>query len=178
MATTVGEIGEILRLIEASPFEEVIIEIEGTRITARRPAAGQSTGQSRERPASAPARRSGPQSGATAASAQPLASFAPPAVASTRPAAPPPRDNLAQGLIAVRAPMVGTFFRRSAPDQPVFVEQGQTVTAGQPLCLIEVMKLYTVIEATTDGVLEAILVDDGSLVEYDQPLFAIRETGA
>ena len=80
----------------------------------------------------------------------------------------------AEGRIAVRAPMVGTFYRRPAPDEPPFVEAGQRVTEGQPLCLIEVMKLYSTIAAPADGVIDAIAADDASAVEFDQLLFVIK----
>ncbi len=74
----------------------------------------------------------------------------------------------------MRAPMVGTFYRRPSPQEPVFVEVGQKVSKGQPLCLIEVMKLFTTIEAPVAGTVEAIVADDGALVEFDQLLFHVR----
>lgn len=70
--------------------------------------------------------------------------------------------------------MVGTFYRRPSPQEAVFVEIGQTVQKGQPLCLIEVMKLFTTIEAEVAGTVEAIVPDDGALVEFDQLLFRIK----
>src|SRR5206468_3009959 len=75
---------------------------------------------------------------------------------------------VAEGRIPVRAPMVGSFYRRPSPQDKPFVEVGQRVNKGDPLCLIEVMKLYTTIEAPTEGVIEAIPTDDGSAVEFDQ----------
>jgi biotin carboxyl carrier protein len=69
--------------------------------------------------------------------------------------------------------MVGSFCRRPSPDAPPFVEVGTRVKAGDPLCLIEVMKLYTTISAPIDGVIEAIAAEDASPVEFDQLLFAI-----
>ena len=69
--------------------------------------------------------------------------------------------------------MVGTFDRSPSPEEGPFVEEGTKVSAGDPLCLIEVMKLFTTIEATIDGIVEAVLADDGKLVEFDQPLFVI-----
>ena len=77
------------------------------------------------------------------------------------------------GLVAVRSPMVGTTYRRPAPDEPPFVEVGTRVEKGTPLCLIEVMKLYTTIEAPGAGVIVAIYADDATLVEFDQILFSI-----
>lgn len=94
------------------------------------------------------------------------------------PARPPTRaDDEARGepgRIVLRAPMVGTFYRRPSPQEPPFVNVGSQIKKGDPLCLIEVMKLYTTIEAPADGVIELIGADDAALVEFDQLLFAIR----
>ena len=70
--------------------------------------------------------------------------------------------------------MVGSFYRRPAPGEKPFVEVGQAVRKGDPLCLIEVMKLYTTITAPADGVIEAIRVEDGALVAFDQLLIVMR----
>ena len=74
---------------------------------------------------------------------------------------------------AVKAPMVGTFYRSSAPGAQSFVEIGQTVKAGDTLCIIEAMKLMNEIEADASGVIKAILAENGQPVEYGQPLFII-----
>ncbi len=74
---------------------------------------------------------------------------------------------------AVKAPMVGTFYRSSAPGSQSFVEVGQSVKAGDTLCIIEAMKLMNEIEADASGVIKAILVENGQPVEYGQPLFII-----
>ncbi|MFZ2911316.1 MAG: acetyl-CoA carboxylase biotin carboxyl carrier protein, partial [Candidatus Desulfobacillus denitrificans] len=74
---------------------------------------------------------------------------------------------------AVKAPMVGTFYRSSAPGAQAFVEVGQSVKAGDTLCIIEAMKLMNEIEADASGVIKAILVENGQPVEYGQPLFII-----
>ena len=74
---------------------------------------------------------------------------------------------------AVKAPMVGTFYRSSTPGGQAFVEVGQTVKAGDTLCIIEAMKLMNEIEADASGVIKAILVENGQPVEYGQPLFII-----
>ncbi|MBS3916455.1 MAG: acetyl-CoA carboxylase biotin carboxyl carrier protein [Sulfuritalea sp.] len=75
---------------------------------------------------------------------------------------------------AVKAPMVGTFYRSSAPGSSSFVEVGQTVKAGDTLCIIEAMKLMNEIESDASGVIKAILVENGQPVEYGQPLFIIE----
>lgn len=73
----------------------------------------------------------------------------------------------------VRSPMVGTFYRSPSPDAPSFVEVGKRVKAGDVLCIIEAMKMMNQIEADKSGVIDAILVENGEPVEFDQPLFSI-----
>ncbi|MCP5367050.1 MAG: hypothetical protein H6906_06000 [Hyphomicrobiales bacterium] len=70
--------------------------------------------------------------------------------------------------------MVGTFYRRPSPDEPPYVEEGSVVKAGDPLCLIEVMKLYTTIEAPAAGRVVSVAAADGALVEFDQPLIVLE----
>ena len=74
---------------------------------------------------------------------------------------------------AVKSPMVGTFYRSASPGANVFVEVGQSVNAGDTLCIIEAMKLLNEIEADQGGVIKAILVENGQPVEYGEPLFII-----
>ncbi len=73
----------------------------------------------------------------------------------------------------VKSPMVGTFYRTSAPGADAFVKIGDTVTEGQTLCIIEAMKLLNEIESDKAGVVKSILVENGQPVEYGQPLFII-----
>ncbi len=73
----------------------------------------------------------------------------------------------------VKAPMVGTFYRSPNPNASAFVEVGQAVKEGDPLCIIEAMKLLNEIEADKSGVVKEILVENGEPVEYGQPLFII-----
>jgi acetyl-CoA carboxylase biotin carboxyl carrier protein len=73
----------------------------------------------------------------------------------------------------VKSPMVGTFYRSSAPGSKPFVEIGQNITAGETLCIIEAMKLLNEIEADQSGVVKKVLVENGQPVEYGQPLFII-----
>ena len=74
---------------------------------------------------------------------------------------------------AVKSPMVGTFYRSPSPTSPAFVEVGQKVKANDVICIIEAMKMMNQIEAGTAGTIEAILVEDGGPVEFDQPLVII-----
>ena len=74
----------------------------------------------------------------------------------------------------IKSPMVGTFYRASAPGAKSFADVGQTVKKGETVCIIEAMKLLNEIEADRDGVIKAILVENGQPVEYGQPLFVIE----
>lgn len=73
----------------------------------------------------------------------------------------------------IRSPMVGTFYRKASPTSPAFAEVGQAVKKGDTLCIVEAMKMMNHIEADIGGVIDAILVEDGQPVEFDQPLFTI-----
>jgi len=75
--------------------------------------------------------------------------------------------------VEIKAPMVGTFYRKPAPDKPSYVNVGDEVTPGKVVCIIEAMKLFNEIEAEVTGKIVKILVDDASPVEFDQPLFLI-----
>ena len=94
-----------------------------------------------------------------------------PAAAAPAPVAPAPAAP--EGHV-VKAPMVGTFYRASAPGAQPFVEIGQKVALGETLCVIEAMKLMNEIEADRAGTVTAILVENGQPVEYGEPLFVIE----
>ena len=95
-----------------------------------------------------------------------------PAAAPVAIAAAPAEDAVPEGHI-VRSPMVGTFYRAPAPGSKNFSEVGQSVNAGDTLCIIEAMKLLNEIESDQGGVIKAILVENGQPVEYGEPLFVI-----
>ncbi|MGI9476097.1 MAG: acetyl-CoA carboxylase biotin carboxyl carrier protein [Hyphomicrobiaceae bacterium] len=161
MTLTFKEVSEIMKIIDASECEEVVLELEGMKLVVRRGATAN---------AGVP----------VAASVAPPAATATPSVQAVGPVpgeaaqqpAPIAVEASAEG-VQVRAPMVGSFYRRPSPDQPPFVEIGSKVKAGDPLCLIEVMKLYTTIEATVAGTVKQIAAEDAGLVEFDQLLFVI-----
>jgi acetyl-CoA carboxylase biotin carboxyl carrier protein len=96
-----------------------------------------------------------------------------PATAAGAPAAPESEAAAAPEGHVIRSPMVGTFYRSSAPGSKSFVDVGQAVKAGETLCIIEAMKLLNEIEADRDGVVKAILVENGQPVEYGEPLFIL-----
>lgn len=95
-----------------------------------------------------------------------------PAVAAA-PIAAAPVENAAPEGHVLKSPMVGTFYRASAPGAKAFVDVGQSVKAGDTVCIIEAMKLLNEIEADQDGVVKAVLVENGQPVEYGQPLIVI-----
>ncbi len=105
------------------------------------------------------------QASAAPAAAAPLATPATPAESS---------DKAAEGnYITIKSPMIGTFYRRPAPDKDIFVNVGDTVTEGKVVCVIEAMKLFNQIESEVKGKIVKVLVEDASPVEYDQPLFLV-----
>jgi acetyl-CoA carboxylase biotin carboxyl carrier protein len=102
--------------------------------------------------------------------AQAPAAPAPASPAASAPEAPVPAAPKGH---TVKSPMVGTFYRSPSPGAALFTEVGKTVKAGDVICIIEAMKMMNQIEADKSGVIEAILVNDGEPVEYDQPLIII-----
>lgn len=105
-----------------------------------------------------------------AAAAQPSAASSESAAAPAPMAAPAPSGN----RHVVKAPMVGTFYRSPSPDAKPFVEVGQTVKAGQTLCIIEAMKMLNQIEADKSGVIVEVVAENEKPVEFEQPLFIIE----
>jgi len=121
----------------------------------------------------------------TIVSAPPTTVYAPPPVpvAPPQPAPQPVATETAsipspaqktENLITIKSPMIGTFYRRSSPDKPAFVEVGDEITPGKVVCIMEAMKLFNEIESEMSGTIVKILVDDASPVEYDQPLFLVE----
>ncbi|MEP3525594.1 MAG: acetyl-CoA carboxylase biotin carboxyl carrier protein [Hyphomicrobiales bacterium] len=155
MSLSFKEVAEILKIIDASNCDEVVLELEGIKLAVRRDTS-HSQGESRslETPVTE------------------LTQTAAPSAPQTRKKAPTAEASTASG-VPVRSPMVGSFYRRPAPDKPPFVEVGSKVKQGDTLCLIDVMKLYTTITATHAGTVNEIAADDGDLVEFDQLLFVI-----
>jgi acetyl-CoA carboxylase biotin carboxyl carrier protein len=105
---------------------------------------------------------------APAAPANAPGATAAPAAAAT----PKPADD--KKTFTVNSPFVGTFYRSASPDSPSFVDVGQTVKKGQVLCIVEAMKLMNEIEAEQPGRLIEVLVQNGSPVEYGEPLFRLE----
>jgi acetyl-CoA carboxylase biotin carboxyl carrier protein len=150
------EIQELIKFVAKAGVAEVELESKGFKIVVKT----QHKSQENTVYVQAPA----------AAAPAPVAA-APVAAAASAPAAAPAEDN--SKYITVKAPMVGTFYRRPSPDKPLFVNVGDEIKVGGVLCIIEAMKLFNEIESDISGRVVKILVDDASPVEYDQPLFLI-----
>ncbi len=108
--------------------------------------------------------------------AQPQMQMQPQATAAPQQAAPSAEvtsEAADSKFITIKSPIIGTFYRKSAPDKPVFVEVGSTISTGDVLCVIEAMKLFNEIESEISGKIVKVLVEDSSPVEFDQPLFLV-----
>ena len=95
-----------------------------------------------------------------------------PAATPAAPAAPAAVGE--EGLETIKSPMIGTFYRSPNPESPAFVQEGDAITTGKPVCMIEAMKLFNEIESELSGTIVKILVEDASPVEFDQPLFLVK----
>ncbi len=167
MALSYREVAEILKIIDASACDELILELDGTKLVVRRGKAGNgdaAAGTAGNPRSISPESISSTTTGAVAAPAcEPT--ITPHAAAQER------RED---GLVEMRAPMVGTFYRAPSPAEPPFVKVDDEVQVGDPLCVIEVMKLFTTIEAQHAGRIAEIGAENAALVEYDQLLFVIE----
>lgn len=158
MELTYSDVQNILKIIdEAQHLEEIDLVYGGFRLHVVRNGAG---GGKPLAITAAPA--------ALAEAAAPVPAITP----SRAPSVPVP-----DGVVAIRAPMLGTFYRAPAPGEKPFVEEGQRVRADDTVCLIEVMKLFNSIRAGVDGEIVKVVADNGSLVEFDQPLIFIAPAG-
>ena len=155
-----SQIQELIKFVSKSGVSEVAIEQKDFKITIK---ATDGKGKVQEviqvaMPAAAPVA---------------IAAAAPaPAAATAAPAAPAAEAK--GNLIEVRSPMIGTFYRSPSPDKPAFIEVGQTIKAGDTVCVIEAMKLFNEIESEVSGTIVKVLVNDSTPVEYDQPLFLVE----
>ncbi len=84
---------------------------------------------------------------------------------------PPP---VADNLVTIKSPMIGTFYRQAGPGKPIFISVGDDVIPGTVVCIIEAMKLFNEIESEVTGKIVKVLVEDASPVEFDQPLFLVE----
>ncbi|MES2267844.1 MAG: acetyl-CoA carboxylase biotin carboxyl carrier protein [Bacteroidota bacterium] len=155
----IKQIQDLIRFVSKSGVNEVSIEQENFKITIK----------TNEAPTYVNASIPAPQPLAAAAAPQPSLPVAQAAPAAE---AAPVADT--SNLITVRSPMIGTFYRSSSPDKPLFVNVGDEISTGSVLCIIEAMKLFNEIESEVSGRIVKVLVDNASPVEYDQPLFLVE----
>lgn len=164
----INEIQSLIKFVAKSGVSEVELESKGFKIIIK-------TGNANTRieqvmfPAAAPVAMP-----LTAAPAVIAPSPATPAATPTPPTTPTAPATDDSKLITIKAPMIGTFYRSSAPDKPPFVNVGDEITPGKTICIIEAMKLFNEIESEVSGRIVKVLVDDAKPVEYDQPLFLVE----
>ena len=170
MTLTYAEIAEIIKLIDASSCEEITLDVDGVKLSMRRRGGGPAAAVA---PASADEAGAAPGTAPNPPTESPAADGDPPAVGPPRTEAPTEAPAPADGLSEIRSPMVGTFYRAPSPASPPFVEVGDLIQEDDPLCLIEVMKLYTTISATGPGRVAEIRAENGAMVGADEILFLI-----
>lgn len=156
------EIQNLIRFVAKSGASEVKLEMDDIKITIK-------TGSDDDRLATTMVQQI-PAMAPVQNQAQPVAQQPAP-VASVTPASVAEDKN--SKYITIKSPIIGTFYRKSSPDKPTFVDVGDSISEGDVLCVIEAMKLFNEIESEVLGTIVKVLVDDSSPVEFDQPLFLV-----
>lgn len=155
------EIQDLIKFVSKSGVNEVELETKEVKIVIR-------TGK-QSAPVvyqSAPQQQYMQQAPVQQNTVAPVAEIAAPVVAAA--------TNTAESkYITVKSPMIGTFYRSAGPEKPVFVNVGDEIEIGKPVCIIEAMKLFNEIESEIKGKIVKVLVNDATPVEYDQPLFLV-----
>ena len=151
------QIQDLIKFVAKSGVSEVEIEQKDFKITIKTPSSKKEVQV------------------ITAAAPAALPAAAPVAIAPVAAVAPPSAaiPTVDAKYITIKAPMIGTFYRSAGPSKPVFVNVGDDVKPGKPICIIEAMKLFNEIESEVAGKIVKVLVDDAKPVEYDQPLFLV-----
>jgi acetyl-CoA carboxylase biotin carboxyl carrier protein len=161
------QIQELIKMINKSNIGEVSIEEKGFKLTIKQKE------EAVQQIISAPAQMYSPaypaQLPSSGAAQQPQAGGS----GSDKPKQTDAATVATDNLITIKSPMIGTFYRSPSPGKPAFVEVGDEITAGKPVCIIEAMKLFNEIESEVKGRIVKVLADDASPVEYDQPLFLV-----
>lgn len=155
------QLNELLRLIKKLDFAEFKMAEGDFSMTVR----------SEYKPGHVPA----PQIVSMAAPAAPIAAApAAPAPVAEKPAATEPAPAESTGnLLEIRSPIVGTFYRSPSPDKPPYVKVGDSVSAGDVVCIVEAMKLFNEIESEVSGKIVKVLIEEAKPVEYDQVLYLV-----
>ncbi|HEX7412896.1 MAG TPA: acetyl-CoA carboxylase biotin carboxyl carrier protein [Bacteroidia bacterium] len=164
-----SEIQDLIKFVAKSGVSEVELETNGIKIVIKTQAGKKNESQVIYQQAAPQQYMQAPQQQVfQQATQQPIAEV-------TTPAAPPSdasgKDE--SKYLTIKSPMIGTFYRSSGPDKPLFVNVGDEVGAGKVVCIIEAMKLFNEIESDIKGKIVKVLVNDATPVEYDQPLFLV-----
>ena len=154
------EIQNLIKFVSKSGVNEVKLEAEDFKITIKTGAVAAETTIVHQAPMAAMHQ------------APVVASHAPAPVAAAPVESAPAVDENSH-LIEITSPIIGTFYRKAAPDKPNFVEVGDVIRADSVVCIIEAMKLFNEIEAEVSGKIVKVLVDESSPVEFGQPLFLV-----
>ncbi|MGJ3203859.1 acetyl-CoA carboxylase biotin carboxyl carrier protein [Geobacillus thermoleovorans] len=173
----IQEIRELIRLVDQSSIDEFVYEQGETKVhmkkgTAAVAVASAAAAQTAVAPP-APAAPAAVEPASAAAPVQAAASEAPAPKAET-PVVKEEEPAVEGNLHQITSPMVGTFYAAPAPDKPPYVKPGDKVKKDTVVCIIEAMKLFNEIEAEVDGEIVKVLVQNGQLVEYGQPLFLVK----
>jgi acetyl-CoA carboxylase biotin carboxyl carrier protein len=163
---TLKEIQDLIKLMDKSSLTEFSYEAEGIKLKIK--------GQQSNVPYSSNAVSYQPQMQIQPPVSHSSTSSQPSSGSAEEVSKPAAEANTSAKLIEIKSPMVGTFYRSSSPDKPVFVNVGDTINNGSVLCIIEAMKLFNEIESETSGKIVKIMVEDASPVEYDQVLFLVE----
>jgi acetyl-CoA carboxylase biotin carboxyl carrier protein len=158
----INDITTIVELMKSHDLTHFELDREGSKLTLKR-AGGDPEALAAAMAAMRPVAPAAPAIAPLAAPATAPVGFGAPAAAAED-----------AGLIVVKAPMVGTFYRSSGPGQPTFIEVGAQVTQESVVCIIEAMKVMNEIKAECRGTIVRILVDDATAVGYNTPLFEVR----
>lgn len=165
------EIQDLIKFVAKSGVSEVEIETDGIKLVIKTGGAKRGTkGQVEQAPTIIQAPM--PVQGIPVAVAAPAIPVAPVPAAPSTPEATKSEDD-ESNYVTIKSPMIGTFYRKSSPDKPSFVNVGDSIKEGSVLCIIEAMKLFNEIESEMTGKIIKVLVDNNTPVEYDQPLFLV-----
>jgi acetyl-CoA carboxylase biotin carboxyl carrier protein len=154
------QIQELIKMINKSNIGELTIEQKDFRVTIK---------QKEEHPA--PVISTPVQTMSVPTSMPQTSVHQQPSYSQEKPKA---AESTPSNVVTIKSPMIGTFYRRAAPDKPNLVDVGSEVSPGAVVCIIEAMKLFNEIESEVKGRIIKVLVEDASPVEYDQPLFLVE----
>ena len=166
------EIQELIKLINRSNISEFKLKEGEFQLTIR---GNQQVIADHSAAAQQPVYMAQPNYAPLPAAAAPVAAPAEIAAPAASPASAP--TTASQGLVEIKSPIVGTFYRSSSPDKPVYIKVGDIVEKGQIVCIVEAMKLFNEIESEVRGKVVKVVTDDLSPVEYDQVLFLVDPKG-